>query len=121
MKLVRTDAFLAGTHQVDGLQPMVHFHMAGLKDGADFDGEGLAALVTLLGADAGGFAAHLADALVAATVRADRTIRPDPRLDKRISGFFIVKVGRGQVRHDFSPYLLDMGLLGGYVKYNIAQ
>jgi len=63
-----------------------------LKDGADLDGEGLAALVALIGADAGGLAAHEADPLDAATMRADRAFGPDARLDVAIGRFLIVEM-----------------------------
>ena len=39
-------------------------------------GEGLAALVALVNADAGALALHLADALDAAAMRANRAVRP---------------------------------------------
>ena len=58
--LVTADAGLAGTHQIDGLQPEVHCNVAVFKDGADLDGKRLAASVALVRTDAGGFAARLA-------------------------------------------------------------
>ena len=123
MKLVAADALLAGAHQVDRLQPQVHGNVAGLKDGADLDGEGLAAAVALVSTDAGRFAAHLAGALRFAAVRASPTVRPDARLDIGIRGFFIVKLGAGQDGHGayFLACPLYLRLAGGYVKYNIAK
>ena len=91
VKLVRADALLARPDQVDGLQPMPHLDVAALKDGSDLHGEGLAALVALVEADPGALAAHLADALHPAAVRADGAVRPDPRLDPLVSGLFVVK------------------------------
>src|SRR3982750_4149361 len=42
VKLVRADALLARHHQEDRLKPEMQLDMAALKDGAHFDGEGLA-------------------------------------------------------------------------------
>ena len=52
MQLLAADALLAGTHQMDRLQPKVHGNVAGLEDGTDLDGEGLAAAAAFVGADA---------------------------------------------------------------------
>lgn len=92
MKLVARNALLARRHEKHRLKPEMHRNMARLKDGPNLDGEGLAALVALVGADAGAPAAHLPDALETAAMRADRTFRPNPRLDKGVSGFFAMKV-----------------------------
>ena len=66
--------------------------MAGLEHGAYLDGEGLPALIALVGADPGALAAHLADALDAAAMRADRALRPNAGLNPRIGGFFVVEM-----------------------------
>lgn len=99
VKLVARDAFLGRRHKKDRLQPMVQLHMAGFKDGADFDGEGLAALVALVSANAGALALHLGNALDTAAMRANRTVRPNPGFHKPIGGGFIVKVAVGQDGH----------------------
>ena len=49
--------FFDSSNQEHRLQPDVQRDVAALEDGADFDGEGLAALVALVEADAGGLAA----------------------------------------------------------------
>lgn len=53
MQLIRADALLAGRHEENGLQPQVQRNVRGFKDGADLDGEGLAAGVALANADPG--------------------------------------------------------------------
>lgn len=122
VELVAADALLAGTHQIDRLQPEVHRNVAGFKNGADLDGEGLAARVALVGADAGGLAAQLASALTFAAVRADTTVRPDARFDIGVSSFFVVELRAGQNGHcEPLGYTLNLGVAAGYVKYNIAK
>lgn len=59
VKLVARNALLAGRHQEDCLEPKAHGDVAGLEDGPNLHGEGLAALVALVSADPGGLAAHL--------------------------------------------------------------
>jgi hypothetical protein len=66
--------------------------MARFENGADGYAEGLAALVALVNADAGALAAHLADAVKAAAVRADRAIRPYPSFQIGICRLFVVEV-----------------------------
>jgi len=123
VQLVAADALLAGTDQIDRLQPQVHGNVAGLKDCAYLDGEGLAALVALVSANAGGLAAHLADPLHAAAMRAHRAISPDARLYISVGGFFIVELGAGKDGHGAYSLAcpLYLGFLRGYVKYNIAN
>ena len=70
----------------------MHRDMAGLEHGPDLHGEGLAALVALVDADPGALALHLADAVHAAAMRADRAVRPDARLDPIVGGLLVVKV-----------------------------
>jgi hypothetical protein len=50
---------------------MPHGNVAGLEDGPNLHGEGLAALVALVSANPGALAAHLGNALHAAAMRAD--------------------------------------------------
>ena len=51
--------------------------MAGLEDGADLHGEGLAALVALVSAYAGALALHLGNASGAIAMWANRAFGPD--------------------------------------------
>ena len=122
VQLVAANALFAGAHQVDRLQPDVHGNVAGLEKGADLYGEGLATLVALVRADPGGLATHLGHALALATLRASRSMWPNPRLNIGVSGFFVVKLGAGQDGHDvfFLACPLYIGVQSGYVKYNIA-
>ena len=66
--------------------------LAALEQGAHADSERLAALVALVEAHAGRLALHLADALKAAAMRADWTVRPHSRLNVGKCLFFVVKV-----------------------------
>lgn len=123
VKLVRTDALLAGRDQENRLQPEAQRDVAGLENGADLNGERLAALVALVSADPGALTFHLADANAAGAVRADRAGRPDARFNEGISGFFVMELRGGKDRgsHDvFSVSAPSVRLRSGYVKYNIA-
>ena len=71
---------------------MPHGDVAGLEYGANLHGEGLAALVALISADPGGFAAHLGNTLYAAAMRANRTVGPNPSLYESVGGLFVVEV-----------------------------
>lgn len=96
VQLVRADALLAGCDQEDGLQPQTQRKWARFKDGPYLDGKRLTAVVALVGAYAGALAAHLADALKAAAMRANGAVRPYARLDKFIGRFFVMKLGLGK-------------------------
>jgi hypothetical protein len=63
MKLVAANALLAGRHQEHGLQPMTHWNVAGLENGAYFYSKRLAALVALIGANPSAFVLHFASSL----------------------------------------------------------
>jgi hypothetical protein len=91
MKLVARNAFLARNHKEHGLQPKPHWDMAILENGSDLDGEFLAALVALIGADPGSFAAHFRDAINAAAMRANWTFRPNARFNPSVSGGFVLQ------------------------------
>lgn len=99
VQLVAAKTLLAGTHQVDCLQPDVHGDVAAFKDGAHLHSEGLAALVALVCAYAGRFAAHLGNALALSALGASRAMRPNPRLYIGVGGFFVVQFRAGQDRH----------------------
>jgi hypothetical protein len=114
VQLVGADALLARRHQVDGLQPHVHGHMARLEDRAYLDREGLPALIALVGADPSALAAHLADALDAAAVRADGAVGPEAGLDEPIGGRLIVEVAVGENgRHGL--HLLASLIMSGFL------
>ena len=122
VKLVARKALLAPGDQIHRLKPDVHRNLAVLKDGADLDGERLAALIALPQARAGGLALELADALHAAAMRADGAIRPQPRLNVSVGRFFVVKVRGGKVRHGRLRFVgTYLRRTSGYVKYNNAK
>ena len=66
--------------------------MAGLEYRADLHRERLAAVLALVDANARALALHLAIALCAATVGANRAVRPDASLNEFIRGLFVVEV-----------------------------
>jgi hypothetical protein len=66
--------------------------MARLKDGPNFDGEGLAAGIALIDPNAGAFALQSATFIHCTAMRANAALRPDMGLYKDICGGFIVKV-----------------------------
>ena len=70
----------------------MHFNMAGLENGSNLYGERLAALVAFVSTDPGGLAAHLRNALHAAAMGADRTVRPYVGFYPCVGGGFIVEV-----------------------------
>src|SRR5258708_678475 len=93
VQLVRANALLAGSDQKDSLEPQAQRDVAGLKNGADLDGKGLAAVIALVSAYAGTLTAHLAVALHPAPVRAYRAARPDTGFYESVGAFPIVKMG----------------------------
>lgn len=100
VKLVRTDPLLGGAQQRNRLKPHPHGDMAVLEDGADLYGEGLAAVFALVGADAGGLALKLGDALAAMAARALGAMRPQMGLDPLIGRLFVLKaLVRNHVGH----------------------
>jgi len=104
LELARADAFLAGAHQVDRLQPDGHLDMAVLENGADLDRELLAAFLAVTQAGARRFAVELMDAgrIAVTAVRADRAGRPQPSLDIGVGGFFVFELGGVEIRvHGF--------------------
>lgn len=122
MKLVGANALLRSGHQIHRLTPDAQWYMAPLEDGADLDGEWLAALVAFVGADPGALAPHLTNTVNAATVRAHRTFRPNPRLHERAGSFLVVKVRCGNCRHGSRSLLQAFyPVAAGYVRYNNAE
>jgi hypothetical protein len=92
LKLPGADAFLAGAHQVDDLEPQVQRQVAGFEDGAHADSERLLAGVALAEAGPSSFPAQAADAAGLAAMRADRAIGPEPRLNIFERSGFVLQV-----------------------------
>ena len=112
-KLVCADAFLGRAQQIHGLKPDVQRRVAVLEDGADLDGEGLAAGVALIEADPRRFALELPAVLDNATMWTRASICPNDGLDPLVGGFFVVEtwmVGKG--------VFLRLSLFGGNKKAN---
>lgn len=107
VKLVRTNALLAGGDQEDSLKPEAQRDMAFLENGADLHGKRLAAVLALPQADAGSLALKLVVAVYHATVRAYRAMWPKAGFNEGIGGFFVMKVwcGKYGFAHDFAPVL----------------
>jgi hypothetical protein len=105
LKLAGADALLRGAKQIDRLKPHSHWNVAGLEHSFDLHGEWLAADITLAEPDAIGLAPQPTDLLAGrAAMWAHRTIRPEPRLDIFVSGFFAVEMcGRKLGLHGRSP------------------
>ena len=70
----------------------MHLDVAAFKDGPDFHGEGLAALVAFVSTNTGAFTGHLGDALESATMRAYRTVRPYSGLYELVGCGLVVEV-----------------------------
>jgi hypothetical protein len=104
-ELVSTETLLAAAHQVHRLQPDVHRHMAFLEDGADFDGERLAAGIALVGTDPGALALQRAALVHNAAMRADAPGGPHNSLDVGIGGLLVAEAGfvKNGLGHDISP------------------
>ena len=94
LDLTGADALLAGSHQVDDLEPQAQGKVAAFKDGADPHGELLAAGVALQEAGTGRSAFQPLNAGRFGTVRADGTVRPQRRLDERKGGGFVLEMLR---------------------------
>ena len=106
LQLARRNAFLAGAHQMDGLQPQAQRQVAILKYAANAHRERFAAGVALVKARAGRLAAQLAD-LVATRIamRADGAVRPQFAFNVFKRGCFVVKarVVKNRISHWFAP------------------
>ena len=76
---------------MNGLQPQVQWQVASFKDRADLHGERLPALVAFIGTDTSTLAVHLGNAGCTATVRTNRTPRPDAGFGPAVRGGLIVK------------------------------
>jgi hypothetical protein len=94
VELVAADPLLAGRDQVHCLQPDVSRNVAGLHDGLDFNGKRFPARVAFPQTGASSFAAQSADTLASCGAkRANRAIRPNPRLNPRKGSFFVLEMG----------------------------
>ena len=112
MKLVGADALLAGRHQIHRLQPQTQRDVGHLEHRAHRHGEGLAALVALLDANAGALA-DLANPINAAALRANRAIRPDAGLYVSVGRFFVVEEARAvDVQVQVAPGLPAFKIVG---------
>lgn len=98
LNLAGADAFLAGAHQMDDLQPQMQRQVAGLKNGPHTHGERLLAAVTLAKAWTGGLAVQAADAITGAAKRANGTVGPEMRFDVFESSGFGFELGGGKDR-----------------------
>src|SRR6266404_6086645 len=105
LKLTSADTLFRRAEQVNSLEPHSHWHMARLENGADLDGERLAARVALAETNPVGLSTQSADLFFrCAAVWANRTIWPETRLDVGVSGLFAMEMGDGKVRlHGLSP------------------
>ena len=112
VKLIGANAFLARHHEEYGLQPDVQLDVAGLEDGADLHGKGLAAGIALVGAYAGAFARQLAATVHNAAMGAYAALRPYAGLYPVVCGLFIVEMGGVKDRHGY----ISFGL-GDYAIY----
>ena len=99
-----------------GLQPQIQLDVARFKDGADLDGERLAARIALPNTHAGALTSQLAAVVDYAAVRAVATVRPKMLFDVIECSFFVVEV-RGGKGAAHAACLRDAD---GYVKYNNA-
>jgi hypothetical protein len=96
LNLPGRDAFLAGAHEMDDLQPKPQRQMGRLEDGPHSHGKGLAALVALVEARTGGLTLELAHAPPLAAVGAHGAIRPKPGFDVFEGGFLAMEMGLGK-------------------------
>src|SRR5665213_226505 len=108
LNLAGGDSLLASAHQVDHLQPQVQRQMGRLENGPMTHGKGLATLVALAKAGAGGLARQLADLgrVSVAAMGARRAVRPQVRLDVRKRSGFVLEMGGGKngMGHGLSPW-----------------
>jgi hypothetical protein len=93
LDLPSRNAFLAGAHQVDDLEPQVQRQVAILEKGAHADRKGLLAGVAFVEARARRLAIQRTDARRAATERANGAVRPKPRLNVCESASFGQELG----------------------------
>jgi hypothetical protein len=100
--------------------------VAGLENGSDLAGEWLAALVALVSAYASALALHLGNAIEAAAMRANGSVRPHVGFNPSVSCFLVVKMALIQDRHDqplvrttYSPELGTSSIILGFLSLYI--
>lgn len=98
-KLICADALLAGRNKEDCLQPEPQRDVAGLENGPNLHSERLAALVALVGADPGTLALHRGNAIYAAAMGTNWTLRPNASLDPAVGSGFVVEMLVGKDGH----------------------
>src|SRR5262245_52978558 len=84
------NAFFAGSHQMEGLQPLVKRNVRPLHYRFHGDGEVLAA--ALFGASVHARALGLVGVVDSAAMRADRTFRPQDALKHSAGSFVVLEV-----------------------------
>jgi hypothetical protein len=92
MKLAGRDALLAAAHQVDGLKPDMHRHVARLKHSPHAHSERLPAGAAFPKAGARALAFQLRCFAYRAAVRTERAIGPQSAFDIGDSGFFVAEL-----------------------------
>jgi hypothetical protein len=96
LNLTGADAFFAGAHQVDDLQPQMQRQVTGFEDGAHAYSERLLAAIALAKAWSSGLAIQAAHAITATAMRAYRAIWPQMRLDIREGSGFVLELRGGK-------------------------
>lgn len=104
VKLIAADPLLRRAQQEDRLKPDMQLDVAGLEDGSNLDGEGLAAGIAFIDADTGALAAQRAALADRAAMGANPTVRPNVRLYEGVSGCLVVILGFGKNGHRLSPW-----------------
>ena len=103
VQLVAADPFLAVAHQEGALEPDVQPDMVLFENGADLDRELLPAIVALPQPYTGRPASEAAAVIDAATMRADRALRPENAFQLRKGGGFVVEARLVENAHDRLP------------------
>lgn len=116
LNLVGRNAFLAGAHQVNDLQPKMQRQMGTLENGSLPNGELSLAFIALAQAKASSLALHESNALriAVAAMRANWPVWPQLVFDIFESGFLGLKlrcvengIGHGEISYGFNPTRWD--------------
>jgi hypothetical protein len=123
-ELICAEALLATAKQMHRLEPDMHRHMALFEDGADLDGEGLAAGVALVDADPSALALQLPALADRTAMWAKPPVPPNDAFDVGVGGFLVAEAGMVEngMRHLLSllsPCLRIYNAVSWYVKSNI--
>jgi hypothetical protein len=100
MKLVTADALFGRAEKVDSLQPLVHGHMAVLKDRPDLDRERLTAGCALAEAQASALSFEGVGAPYHAAARAHGAVRPELGFHELVRGFLALSSGWFRTERD---------------------